>query len=96
MFAVLSASSRRWLGWLTALAGSVKSHPTGPMVPTGAANVIHALGRGLFTVDFHTLLGSARLIVIAVSLRCCGGGSGATTGPLTGRMVDADRGAVVP
>lgn len=70
MFAVLSAVAGVGLGWLTALAGSVKII-NWLTVPTGAANVIHALGRGLFTVDFYTLLRITRLIgivIIAVSL----------------------------
>lgn len=70
VFAVLSAVAGVGLGWLTALAGSVKII-NWLTVPTGAANVIHALGRGLFTVDFYTLLRITRLIgivIIAVSL----------------------------
>lgn len=70
VFAVLSAVAGVGLGWLTALAGSVKII-NWLTVPTGAANLIHALGRNFFTVDFYTLLRITRFIgilIIAVSL----------------------------
>ncbi|KAA1250365.1 alpha-(1-_6)-mannopyranosyltransferase A [Mycobacterium simiae] len=70
VFAVLSAIAGVGLGWLTALAGSVKII-NWLTVPTGAANLIHALGSNFFTFDFYTLLRITRLIgilIIAVSL----------------------------
>ncbi|AXN50491.1 hypothetical protein VIMS_01354 [Mycobacterium marinum] len=70
VFSVLSAVARVGLGWLTALAGSVKII-NWLTLPTGAANLIHALGRNFFTLDFYTLLHVTRLIgiaIIAVSL----------------------------
>ncbi|CAM4411815.1 carotene biosynthesis associated membrane protein [Mycobacterium basiliense] len=70
VFAVLSAVAGVGLGWLTALAGSVKII-NWLTVPTGAANLIHALGSNFFTFDFYSLLRVTRLIgivFIAVSL----------------------------
>ncbi|ORB82886.1 DUF2029 domain-containing protein [Mycobacterium kansasii] len=70
VFAVLSAVAGVGLGWFTALAGSVKII-NWLTVPTGAANLIHALGRNFFTLDFYTLLRITRFIgilIIAVSL----------------------------
>ncbi|POY28032.1 alpha-(1-_6)-mannopyranosyltransferase A [Mycobacterium kansasii] len=70
VFAVLSAVAGVGLGWLTALAGSVKII-NWLTVPTGAANLIHALGRNFFTFDFYTLLRITRFIgilIIAMSL----------------------------
>ena len=58
------------LGWLTALAGSVKII-NWLTVPTAAANLIHALGSRFFAVNFYTVLRITRLIgimIIAVSL----------------------------
>lgn len=70
VFAVLSAVAGVGLGWLSALAGSVKIINWLTM-PTAAANLIHAFGHGFFAVDFYTLLRVNRLIgilIIAVSL----------------------------
>ncbi|ETZ98620.1 putative membrane protein [Mycobacterium kansasii 732] len=70
VFAVLSAVAGVGVGWLTALAGSVKII-NWLTVPTGAANLIHALGSNFFTIDFYTLLRVTRFIgilIIAVSL----------------------------
>jgi alpha-1,6-mannosyltransferase len=70
VFAVLSAVAGVGLGWLTALAGSVKII-NWLTVPTAAANLIHVLGSGLFAVKFYTVLRINRLIgiaIIAVSL----------------------------
>ena len=69
-FAILSAVAGVGLGWLTALAGSVKIINWLTM-PTAAANLIHAIGSGLFPVSFYPLLRVTRLIgigIIAVSL----------------------------
>ena len=70
VFAVLSLAAGVGLGWLTALAGSVKIINWLTM-PTAAANLIHALGSGFFAVQFYSVLRIARLIgilIIAVSL----------------------------
>lgn len=70
VFAVLSAVAGVGLGWLTALAGSVKII-NWLTVPTAAANLIHAIGSGLFPVNFYPLLRVTRLVgiaIIAVSL----------------------------
>ncbi|GAB7143699.1 alpha-(1-_6)-mannopyranosyltransferase A [Mycobacterium riyadhense] len=70
VFGVLSAVAGVGLGWLSALAGSVKII-NWLTVPTAAANLIHAFGHGFFSVDFYTLLRVNRLIgilIIAVSL----------------------------
>ncbi len=70
VFAVLSAVAGVGLGWLSALAGSVKII-NWLTVPTAAANLIHAFSSGFFAVDFYTLLRITRLIgimIIAVSL----------------------------
>ncbi|HUO40285.1 MAG TPA: alpha-(1-_6)-mannopyranosyltransferase A, partial [Mycobacterium sp.] len=70
VFAVLSALAGVGLGWLTALAGSVKII-NWLTVPTAAANLIHVVG-GLFVpVNFYALLEVTRIIgvaIIAVSL----------------------------
>ena len=70
VFAVLSAVAGVGLGWLTALAGSVKII-NWLSVPTAVANVIHFLASGFFSIDFYSLLRITRLIgiaIIAVSL----------------------------
>ncbi|HTX96566.1 MAG TPA: alpha-(1-_6)-mannopyranosyltransferase A [Mycobacterium sp.] len=70
VFGILSAAAGVGLGWLTALAGSVKII-NWLTVPTAAANLIHALGSGLHTVNFYATLRVTRLIgiaIIAVSL----------------------------
>jgi alpha-1,6-mannosyltransferase len=69
-FAALSVVAGVGLGWLTALAGSVKII-NWLTVPTAAANLIHAFLNGWFVMDFYTLLRITRLIgimIIAVSL----------------------------
>src|SRR6185312_5846636 len=55
VFAVLSVVAGVGLGWLTALAGSVKII-NWLTVPTALANVIHALFSGFFAIDFYTTL----------------------------------------
>ncbi|MFP1151986.1 alpha-(1-_6)-mannopyranosyltransferase A [Mycobacterium sherrisii] len=70
VFAVLSAVAGVGLGWLTALAGSVKII-NWLTVPTAAANVIHFVFNGLFQVNFYATLRITRYIgiaIIAVSL----------------------------
>jgi alpha-1,6-mannosyltransferase len=70
VFAVLSAVAGVGLGWLTALAGSVKII-NWLTVPTAAANLIHAWGSNFFTFGFYPLLRVNRIIgiaIIAVSL----------------------------
>ncbi len=70
VFAVLSVAAGVGLGWLTALAGSVKII-NWLTVPTAAANVIHFAFNGLFQVDFYETLRITRYIgiaIIAVSL----------------------------
>ncbi|OBA82258.1 DUF2029 domain-containing protein [Mycobacterium sp. 1164966.3] len=70
VFAVLSAIAGVGLGWLTALAGSVKII-NWLTVPTAVANIIHAVFSGFFAVDFYTTLRLTRLVgigIIAVSL----------------------------
>jgi alpha-1,6-mannosyltransferase len=70
VFAVLSALAGVGLGWLTALAGSVKII-NWLTVPTAASNLINALGGLLFPVNFYAVLDVARIIgvaVIAISL----------------------------
>jgi alpha-1,6-mannosyltransferase len=70
VFAILSAVAGVGLGWLTALAGSVKII-NWLTVPTAVANLIHALFSGLFPVNFYATLRITRFIgvvIIAVSL----------------------------
>jgi alpha-1,6-mannosyltransferase len=70
VFAVLSGAAGVGLGWLTALAGSVKII-NWLTIPTAAANLIHAVGGLFFPVNFYGVLQVTRLIgivVIAVSL----------------------------
>jgi alpha-1,6-mannosyltransferase len=70
VFAVLSLAAGVGLGWLTALAGSVKII-NWLTVPTAAANLINVFG-GLFgTVKFYAVLEVTRLVgigIIAVTL----------------------------
>jgi alpha-1,6-mannosyltransferase len=70
VFAVLSLAAGVGLGWLTALAGSVKII-NWLTVPTAAANLINVIG-GLFgTVKFYAVLEVTRLVgigIIAVTL----------------------------
>ena len=70
VFAVLSGVAGVGLGWLTALAGSVKII-NWLTVPTAMANLIHAVGGLFFPVSFYAVLQVTRLIgigIIAVSL----------------------------
>jgi alpha-1,6-mannosyltransferase len=70
VFGVLSAVAGVGLGWLTALAGSVKII-NWLTVPTAAANGIHFVFNHFVAVDFYGLLRTTRLIgivIIAVSL----------------------------
>jgi alpha-1,6-mannosyltransferase len=70
VFAVVSWLAGVGLGWLTALAGSVKII-NWLTVPTAAANLINAVGGLFFPVNFYAVLDVARIIgvgVIAISL----------------------------
>jgi alpha-1,6-mannosyltransferase len=70
VFAVLSLLAGVGLGWLTALAGSVKII-NWLTVPTAASNLINALGGLFIGVNFYAVLDIARIVgivVIAVSL----------------------------
>ncbi|ORV12649.1 alpha-(1-_6)-mannopyranosyltransferase A [Mycobacterium celatum] len=70
VFAVLSAVARVGLGWLTALAGSVKII-NWLTVPTAVANLIHAIGGWFFPVNFYAVLHVTRaagIVIIAVAL----------------------------
>jgi alpha-1,6-mannosyltransferase len=70
VFAVLSLAAGVGLGWLTALAGSVKII-NWLTVPTAAANLINAVGGLFFPVNFYAVLDVTRVIgigVIAISL----------------------------
>jgi alpha-1,6-mannosyltransferase len=70
VFAVLTGVAGVGLGWLTALAGSVKII-NWLTIPTAAANLIHAVGGLFFPVNFYAVLQVTRLIgivIIAVSL----------------------------
>lgn len=63
VFAVISLLAGVGLGWLTALAGSVKII-NWLTVPTAAANLINAIGGLLFPVNFYAVLEVARIIGI--------------------------------
>ena len=65
VFAVLSAVARVSLGWLTALAGSVKII-NWLTVPTAVANLVHALGGWFFPVNFYAVLHVTRIVGIAI------------------------------
>jgi alpha-1,6-mannosyltransferase len=65
VFAVLSGLAGVGLGWLTALAGSVKII-NWLTVPTAIANLIHAVGGLFFPVSFYAVLQVTRLIGIAI------------------------------
>ncbi|CAJ1582222.1 alpha-(1-_6)-mannopyranosyltransferase A [[Mycobacterium] wendilense] len=70
VFAVLSALAGVGLGWLTALAGSVKII-NWLTIPTAVANLSNALGGLFFTVNFYAVLEITRIAgiaIIAVSL----------------------------
>ena len=65
VFAVLSLLAGVGLGWLTALAGSVKI-VNWLTVPTATANVIHAVVGLVMPVNFYAVLDICRIIGIAV------------------------------
>jgi alpha-1,6-mannosyltransferase len=65
VFAVLSWLAGVGLGWLTALAGSVKII-NWLTIPTAAANLINAVGGLLLPVNFYAVLEVTRIIGIAV------------------------------
>lgn len=65
VFAVLSLAAGVGLGWLTALAGSVKII-NWLTIPTAASNLINAVGGLLFPVNFYAVLEVARIIGIIV------------------------------
>ena len=65
VFAVLSLAAGVGLGWLTALAGSVKII-NWLTVPTAASNLINAVGGLIFPVNFYAVLEVARIIGILV------------------------------
>jgi alpha-1,6-mannosyltransferase len=65
VFAVLSWLAGVGLGWLTALAGSVKII-NWLTVPTAAANLVNVFGSLLLPVNFYAVLDITRIIGIAV------------------------------
>jgi alpha-1,6-mannosyltransferase len=65
VFAVLSALAGVGLGWLTALAGSVKII-NWLTLPTAAANLINVIGGLLLPVNFYAVLDITRIIGIAI------------------------------
>jgi len=65
VFETLSAVAGVGLGWLTALAGSVKII-NWLTVPTAAASLIYALGSGLFPIHFYAVLRVTRYIGVAI------------------------------
>lgn len=65
VFAVLSGVAGVGLGWLTALAGSVKII-NWLSIPTATANLIHAVGGLLFSVNFYGVLQVTRAVGIAI------------------------------
>ena len=65
VFAVLSGVAGVGLGWLTALAGSVKII-NWLSIPTAAANLIHAIGGLFFSVSFYAVLQITRAVGIAI------------------------------
>jgi alpha-1,6-mannosyltransferase len=70
VFAVLSWLAGVGLGWLSALAGSVKII-NWLTVPTATANLVHAFGGLFFGVNFYAVLDAARIVgivIIAVAL----------------------------
>jgi alpha-1,6-mannosyltransferase len=70
VFAVLSGLAGVGLGWLAALAGSVKII-NWLSVPTATANLVHAIGGLFFSVNFYAVLQVARvagIVIIAVAL----------------------------
>ncbi len=69
VFSVLSAVSGLGLGWLFALGGSVKII-NWLTVPTAAANLVHALGRWFFSVNFYAVLHVTRIAGIVIIVVC--------------------------
>jgi alpha-1,6-mannosyltransferase len=70
VFAVLSGLAGVSLGWLTALAGSVKII-NWLTIPTATANLVHAIGGWFIPVNFYAVLHVTRaagIVIIAVSL----------------------------
>ena len=65
VFAVLSGVAGVGLGWLTALAGSVKII-NWLSIPTAAANIIHGIGGLFFSVSFYAVLQITRAVGIAI------------------------------
>ncbi|OBK80914.1 alpha-(1-_6)-mannopyranosyltransferase A [Mycobacterium sp. 1164985.4] len=65
VFAVLSLAAGVGLGWLTALAGSVKII-NWLTLPTAAANLINVVGGMFLPVNFYAVLDVARIIGIAL------------------------------
>lgn len=65
VFAVLSAVAGVGLGWLTALAGSVKII-NWLTIPTAIANVINAVGGLFVSVNFYAVLEVTRIVGIAI------------------------------
>ena len=65
VFAVLSGMAGVGLGWLTALAGSVKII-NWLSIPTATANVVHAIGGLFFSVSFYGTLQVTRAVGIAI------------------------------
>jgi alpha-1,6-mannosyltransferase len=65
VFAVLSWLAGVGLGWLTALAGSVKII-NWLTVPTAASNLVNVFGSLLFPVNFYAVLDVTRIIGIAI------------------------------
>jgi alpha-1,6-mannosyltransferase len=70
VFAVLSGLAGVGLGWLTALAGSVKII-NWLTIPTATANLVHTIGGWFIPVNFYAVLHVTRaagIVIIAVSL----------------------------
>ncbi len=65
VFAVVTVTAGVGLGWLTALAGSVKI-VNWLTIPTAVANLIHAIGGMFTTVSFYAVLDVTRIIGIAI------------------------------
>jgi alpha-1,6-mannosyltransferase len=65
VFAVLSGVAGVGLGWLTALAGSVKII-NWLSIPTATANLVHAVGGLFFSVNFYGVLEVTRTVGIAI------------------------------
>ncbi|MGA9490832.1 MAG: alpha-(1-_6)-mannopyranosyltransferase A [Mycobacterium sp.] len=65
VFAVLSGVAGVGLGWLTALAGSVKII-NWLSIPTATANLVHAVGGLFMSVNFYGVLQVTRAVGIAI------------------------------